>query len=62
MSRSEMVITPKEVAALIHRSPKWVATQCRLGKFPTLPPHTRPYLIARSALFKGAELVGSNGK
>jgi hypothetical protein len=62
MTREGVTMTPKEVAEIIRRSPKWVATQCRLGRFPTLPPHRRPYLIPRSALFPGSELVASPGK
>jgi hypothetical protein len=50
------LITPKQVADMVGRSPKWVCKQCREKKFPTLPPHTRPYLIPRNVLFSGSEL------
>jgi hypothetical protein len=49
-------MTAKEVGALIGRSQKWVSAQCARNKFPTLPPHRRPYLIPRTALFPGSEL------
>jgi hypothetical protein len=50
------IITPKQVAGLVGRSVNWVCKQCREKRFPTLPPHTRPYLIPRNALFRGSEL------
>jgi len=62
MTREPMTMTPKEVADLIRRTPKWVAAQCREGKFPTLPPHRRPYLIPRTALFPASDLDKDKGR
>ncbi len=62
MAEILIVNTPKEVAAMIHRSPKWVAAQCRKGKFPTLAPHRRPYLIPIAALFRGTQLPSPPAK
>jgi hypothetical protein len=50
-------VTPKELAPLLRRSARWISAQCTAGKFPTLPPHRRPYLIPKSALFRAAELT-----
>ena len=49
-------MSPKEFAGLIGvRSARWVSEQCRRKKIPTCPPHHRPYLIPRNALFKFTE-------